>query len=60
VKDDWVRAAKIYAENLNHPMSESDLLQAAFCLQNGYTLVTHNTRHFEHLQNLPLEDWISK
>jgi len=57
-KDVWIEAAKLYAENLNHPMSESDLLQAAFCIRNGYTLVTHNIKHFEHLQNLSFEDWI--
>jgi tRNA(fMet)-specific endonuclease VapC len=58
VKDDWIEAAKLYAENLNHPMSESDLLQAAFCIRNGYTLVTHNVKHFKHLKNLLFEDWI--
>jgi len=57
-KDDWIEAAKLYAENLSHPISESDLLQAAFCIHNGYILVTHNTKHFEHLRNLSLEDWI--
>ena len=58
VRDDWIEAAKLYAENLNTPMSESDLLQAAFCIRNEYTLVTHNTRHFQHLKNLSLEDWV--
>jgi tRNA(fMet)-specific endonuclease VapC len=57
MKADWIEAAKLYAENLHHPMSESDLLQAAFCIHNCYTLVTHNTKHFEHLENLSLEDW---
>ncbi len=59
VKADWIEAAKLYAANLSHPMSESDLLQAAFCIRNGYTLVTHNTKHFEHLENLSLEDWVT-
>ena len=58
VKDDWIKAAKLYAENLAHPMSESDLLQAAFCIRNKYTLVTHNTKHFQHLSNLLLDDWV--
>ena len=58
IKSDWIEAAKLYAENLNHPMSESDLLQAAFCIRNGYTLITHNVKHFEHLQKLLYEDWI--
>jgi len=58
VRDDWIKAAELYAENLSHPMSESDLLQAAFCMRNRYTLVTHNTKHFQHLNNLTFEDWI--
>jgi len=58
VRDDWVKAAELYAENLSRPMSESDLLQAAFCMRSGYTLVTHNTKHFQHLRNLQVEDWV--
>ena len=58
VRDDWIKAAELYADNLSRPMSESDLLQAAFCMRNGYTLVTNNTKHFEHLHNLHLENWI--
>jgi tRNA(fMet)-specific endonuclease VapC len=58
VIDDWIEAAKLYAENMGRPMSESDLLQAAFCIRNGYTLVTHNAKHFEHLQRLVFEDWV--
>lgn len=58
VKADWIEAARLYAENLDHPMSESDLLQAAFCIRNGYTLVTHNTKHFAHLKKLSFEDWV--
>ena len=59
VKDDWIEAAKMYAENPGRPMSESDLLQAAFCVRNRFTLVTHNVKHFEHIQNLSFEDWIN-
>jgi tRNA(fMet)-specific endonuclease VapC len=60
VKADWMEAAKLYAATPGHPMSEADLLQAAFCIRGGYTLVTHNTKHFEHLGNLHLEDWTTK
>ncbi|GHU58971.1 hypothetical protein FACS189444_3500 [Spirochaetia bacterium] len=60
VKADWLEAAQLFAimENTGHPMSESDLLQAAFCIQNNYTLVTHNKQHFAHLQKLSFEDWV--
>ena len=59
IRADWIEAAKLYAANLSRPMSESDLLQAAFCIRNSYILVTHNTKHFEHLENLSLEDWVT-
>ncbi|MFP3042325.1 PIN domain-containing protein [Treponema primitia] len=58
-KGDWVQAAKLYAEcrKINHTMEDADLLQAAFCLQNRYTLVTHNPKHFIHINTLTIEDW---
>ena len=59
VKDDWIKAAELYAANLNRPMSESDLLQAAFCMRNGYTFVTNNTKHFQHIHDLSLENWMN-
>jgi tRNA(fMet)-specific endonuclease VapC len=59
VREDWIEAAQVYAllVQTGHPMEDHDLLQAAFCLRNGYTLVTHNVRHFSHLTKLSLEDW---
>jgi tRNA(fMet)-specific endonuclease VapC len=59
VREDWIEAARVYAALIQtgHPMDDHDLLQAAFCLRNGYTLVTHNTKHFSHLTNLVIEDW---
>ncbi|GHV42230.1 hypothetical protein AGMMS49546_20160 [Spirochaetia bacterium] len=57
---DWVQAARLYAQckQSGHPMGDGDLLQAAFCIRHGYTLVTHNTKHFSHLANLSIEDWV--
>jgi tRNA(fMet)-specific endonuclease VapC len=59
-RSDWIRAAYLFAEckAANHTMEGSDLLQAAYCLQHGFVLVTHNTRHYSHLTNLTLEDWV--
>ena len=34
-----------------------DLQIAAIALVNDFTLVTHNTREFERIENLKLEDW---
>jgi tRNA(fMet)-specific endonuclease VapC len=59
-KADWVRTAKLYVQcrRSGQTMAESDLLQAGFCLQHDYILVTHNTRHFDHIPGLLLEDWV--
>jgi tRNA(fMet)-specific endonuclease VapC len=61
-RDDWRAAARLYAElkTKGRPMGDADLLQAAFCLHHGYTLVTHNTDHFSHLSKLALIDWVKK
>jgi predicted nucleic acid-binding protein len=34
-----------------------DVLIAAFCKVYGLTLVTNNTKHFENIDGLVLEDW---
>lgn len=36
---------------------DADILIAAYCIANGYTLVTHNTRHFEGIDGLKIVDW---
>lgn len=35
----------------------NDLIIAATTLSHGATLVTHNTREFERVENLSVEDW---
>lgn len=39
-------------------IGEMDTLIAAHALAEGLTLVTHNTRHFERIPGLKLEDWM--
>ena len=39
-------------------LEDSDLFIAATALVNGYTLVSHNTRHFSRIPGLLLEDWL--
>ena len=39
------------------PCGEMDTMIAAHALVNKLTLVTHNTRHFEQIEGLLLEDW---
>jgi tRNA(fMet)-specific endonuclease VapC len=61
-RDGWEAAAKLYAEMkaFGHPMGDADLLQATFCLHNGFMLVTHNTDHFSHLTKLVIVDWVNE
>ena len=39
------------------PIGSYDLQIAAIALANNLTLITHNTREFERVDGLPLEDW---
>lgn len=62
---DWtVRAADIYGEvhsllyKAGQPIGVLDTQIAAHALAENLTLVTHNTRHFEKVPGLKLEDWI--
>lgn len=40
------------------PIGEMDTLIAAHAMVADLTLVTHNTRHFERIPGLKLEDWM--
>jgi tRNA(fMet)-specific endonuclease VapC len=39
------------------PIGAHDLLIAAIALVNNLTLTTHNTREFERVEGLQIEDW---
>ncbi len=39
------------------PIGSYDLQIAAIALANDLTLVTHNTREFERVEGLQIEDW---
>lgn len=41
------------------PVSDFDLAIASIALHHECILATHNTRHFEKIPELTLEDWIS-
>ena len=59
-KEMWVRAAHIYVA-LRHKgftTGDDDIYIAAFCIINGYTLVTRNTKDFEHISGLNIENWV--
>ena len=58
----WERAAKIYAElyTKHFTVSDADILIAAFCIVNGYTLVTSNTKDFENIDGLQFVNWVAR
>lgn len=41
------------------PTGAMDLLIASIALAHNAILVTHNTKHFEHIDGLILEDWLA-
>lgn len=44
---------------LGTPIGELDTQIAAHALAEGLVLVTHNPRHFERVQGLRVQDWMS-
>lgn len=41
-------------------LEDLDLMIAATALEKGYTLVTHNIRHYARIPGLKLEDWMQE
>jgi len=57
---DMNTAAGIYAECKikGTPIDDADLLIAAQCITNGYTLITNNVKHFKDISGLGIENWM--
>ena len=55
----WEQAADIYGytRKAGNPIEDTDILIAAFCIVNGYTLVTNNVKHFKGIKDLQLVNW---
>ena len=55
----WIRAEHICVElyRKRFTVGEMDILIAAQCAAHSYTLVTNNTKDFEKIDGLRLEDW---
>jgi predicted nucleic acid-binding protein len=55
----WQRAAQISAllYQEGRPIEDADILIAAYCLVNDFTLVTNNSRHFERIDGLKIVNW---
>jgi len=55
----WNKAAEIYVtlKQKGQLIKEFDILIAAYCLVNGYTLATRNTKDFYRIDGLNLVNW---
>jgi len=53
-------AANIYAESRKHgnPIGDADILIAAIVISNNGILVSNNVRHYSHIENLRLINWM--
>ena len=58
--DTWKQATKIYAELYakHFTVKDADILIAAFCLVNGYTLITANIKDFKNIDGLQFINWV--
>ena len=56
----WKQAASIWAalRKMGKTGGDADIIIAACCMESGYTLVTHNTKHFVDIYGLLMEDWL--
>jgi len=48
---------KIKLESIGKIVGDSDIMIAATAIEAGLILVTNNTRHFQNIPNLVVEDW---
>ena len=55
----WKQAAFIWAKlrKMGKTVGDADIIIAAFCIENEYTLVTHNEKHFIDINGLLMDDW---
>jgi len=53
------KAVEIYAKlaKKGNLIGDNDILIAAYCIVNDYTLVSNNTAEFERIADLKLENW---
>jgi predicted nucleic acid-binding protein len=53
-------AAAAYARlrKTGRVIEDADLLIAAYCIHNGFTLVTNNVKHFEAIEGLLFINWL--
>jgi tRNA(fMet)-specific endonuclease VapC len=51
---------KVRLKNAGRPIEEFDLLIGCAAKAAGLTMVTHNVKHFSHIEGIDIEDWVEK
>ncbi|MDM8557955.1 type II toxin-antitoxin system VapC family toxin [Candidatus Parabeggiatoa sp. HSG14] len=51
---------RVFLERKGTPIGNMDLMIAAHALSKNLTVVTNNTRHFEKIPQLQIENWVTK
>ena len=53
------RSADIYAtlKRSGEMIDDVDILIAGICLENNFTIVTNNTKHFSRIEDLKIANW---
>ena len=49
---------KLRLKNSGKPIEDFDLLIGCAAKAAGLTIVTHNMKHFSHIEGLNIEDWV--
>lgn len=49
---------KVRLKNAGRPIEEFDLLIGCAAKAAGLTMVTHNVKHFSHIEGIEIEDWV--
>lgn len=49
---------KVRLKNEGRPIEEFDLLIGCAAKAAGLTMVTHNVKHFSHIEGIEIEDWV--
>jgi tRNA(fMet)-specific endonuclease VapC len=42
----------------NLTIDDADIFIAGYCIQKDYILITNNTKHFENIKNLKVDNWM--
>lgn len=50
---------RLSLRRMGRPTGEMDLLIASVTLAHNAILITHNTKHFENIEGLNIEDWLA-